>query len=83
MIKLTYIVRKDVRKEKLFSFDEIREFGRRHDYPMVVKIADRLIRDPEAVLTDTERLILERALEIDQDKLGLESSGDYFEVELT
>lgn len=81
MIKLTYITR--VRKEKLFSLDEIREFGRRYDYPMVMNIADRLIRNPEAVLTDTERLVLERALEIDQDKLGLESPGDYFEVELT
>lgn len=81
MIKLTYVIRQD--REKLYSLDEIRAFGLRHDWPGVKTAADRLIRNPDAVLSAAECRMIAQALEIDQDKLNLGESGDYFEVELT
>ncbi len=80
-IKLSYITRE--RKERLLSWEEIRSFGQRCGWPDVTDTADYFIRHPEAKLSGSERLMIERALEIHQSELALGESGEYFEVELT
>lgn len=80
VIRLWYVVRESRGRD--FSLDEIREFGRRYDWPKVSNIADYLIGHPGAELGDMDRLTLERALEIDQSKLDLGEPGEFFEISL-
>jgi hypothetical protein len=79
IIKVTYQTFLGPR-EKLLSLDEVAEFGRRWDWPGVQRIAEDLIKGSS--LNDRDRLALERAFELDQNRLSLETFGEDFEVEL-